>query len=498
MGAATSLFLPLEDLVEADGLAGQAQAADDVDVLPGFRNYPDPFAGPAVDPLLLEDGGSELAAAWQQVFEHDRQATVLHVQRCRAVARGYVLARQAGCDRHDAVAELMGTLSVSRPAAEAVLDDALLLVAHPTSAVAAGAGRFGLPHLKALLRVLDGLNPDVADAVERQMLPRMPGRPPASITEMARRIALRLDPAGAAERRREAARTRRMNLRDAGDGMVELTLLMRAEQGLAILHRAERETLADDGSGRTRDQRRLDWTVDTLLADPGPAGQNGDSDRACAQDADDGPVPAPAPRSPAAGSADPAPGSALVLDGRRRRPAQIVVHMPVSTALGLDDEPCDLAEIGPVDAALGRQLLATAELRKACVDAVTGQVLHVEDTVVRPVADRGRIRQLRRHGLTGEQALAQAQAEAVRAALLDMVHTPSVAPVQAEPQYRPSAGLSRLVKTRQPRCDFLTCRCPSRTCDDEHTRPWPHGPTRADNLAPRSRWCHQRKQNGWT
>ncbi|HVM28498.1 MAG TPA: DUF222 domain-containing protein, partial [Mycobacteriales bacterium] len=271
----TSLFLPLDELVDADALAGQAQAADDVDFLPGFRNYPDPFAGPAVDPLLLDDGGSELAAAWQQVAEHDRQATVLHVQRCRAVARGYVLARQAGSERHDAVAELMGTLSVSRPAAEALLDDALLLVAHPASAVAASHGRFGLPHLQALLRVLEGLAPETADAVERQMLPKMTGRPPARIAEMARRIALRLDPAGAAERRRTAARKRRMNLRDAGDGMVELTLLMRAEQGLAILHRAERETLPDDGSGRTRDQRRLDWAVDTLLAEPASATPTG-------------------------------------------------------------------------------------------------------------------------------------------------------------------------------------------------------------------------------
>ncbi|HVM26778.1 MAG TPA: hypothetical protein VM433_03795, partial [Mycobacteriales bacterium] len=193
-----------------------------------------------------------------------------------------------------------------------------------------------------------------------------------------------------------------------------------------------------------------------------------------------------------------APGSALILDGRRRRPAQIIVHVPVTTALGLDHGPCELLEIGPVDADLGRVLLATAELRKACVDATTGEVLHVEDTVVRPVADPRRTTELRRQGLTGEQAQAQAQAEAVRAALLDMVHTPSRAPVEAEPQYRPSAGLSRLVKTRQPRCDFLTCSCPSRQCDDEHTDRWPHGRTRADNLAPRSRWCHQRKQDGWT
>jgi hypothetical protein len=173
----------------------------------------------------------------------------------------------------------------------------------------------------------------------------------------------------------------------------------------------------------------------------------------------------------------------------------VLVHVPVTTALGLDDEPCELAEIGPVDAAHGRLLLSTAELRKVCVDAATGQVLHVDDAVSRPVPDPRRVAELG----GGQQARAQALAEAVRQAVLDMVSSPSVMPVEPEPGYRPSASLSRTVKTRHPRCDFLTCGCPSRAADDEHDQPWQRGgQTSAANLRPRSRWCHRAKQRGWT
>ncbi len=56
----------------------------------------------------------------------------------------------------------------------------------------------------------------------------------------------------------------------------------------------------------------------------------------------------------------------------------------VTTALGLDDEPCELAGYGPISAAHGRELIATAELRKVSLDARSGQVLHVDEQILRP------------------------------------------------------------------------------------------------------------------
>jgi hypothetical protein len=414
------------------------------------------------DPLLLDETSCEEEAAWLEAVEAQQDEAQAFVRRVTALARGYVLAQRAG--RGDlAVADVMGSFGYDRRSAEAALGEALQFAAHPDTLAALERRQVGLRHARALMDVLGELPSEVADAVERRVLSSLvaqPGRPPARVRELARREALRLDPEGAARRRQEAARGRSLRLRSVGDGMVELTLLVRAEQGLAVLHRAEQATAHDDGSGRTRDQRRADWAVERLLQDAPP----------------------------------PADGVG-VLDGRRRRPVQVLVHVPVTTALNLDDEPCHLEEVGPVDAEHGRLLLATAELRKVCVDATTGQVVHVDDAVVRPVPDTQRVRDL---GSTS-RARAQATAEAVRAAVLAMVTTPSVAPVDAEPQYRPSAALARTVRARHPRCDFLTCSTPSRAADLEHDRPHDQGgPTSAGNLTPRSRWCHRAKQRGWS
>ncbi|HVQ87616.1 MAG TPA: HNH endonuclease signature motif containing protein, partial [Actinomycetes bacterium] len=51
--------------------------------------------------------------------------------------------------------------------------------------------------------------------------------------------------------------------------------------------------------------------------------------------------------------------------------------------------------------------------------------------------------------------------------------------------YRPSAGLTRLIKTRDQTCRFPGCRrsAVSKGMDLDHTIPWPDGPTAAWNLA---------------
>lgn len=431
--------------------------------------------------LLLDETSGEEEASWLAAVESLQDEAQAFARRVTALARGYVLAQQAGRGEL-AVADVMGGFAVDRRGAENCLTEALSFVSHPDTLTALAERRLPLRHARALMDVLQLLPPELADQVEARVLATLadaPGRPPARVRELARREALRLDPGASVRRRQAAARTRHVSLRDAGDGMVEMVLLMRAEHGLQVLHRACQHSVQDDGNGRTRDQRQLDWIVQRLLADGASASS----------------VDQPAAAESAAASSPATAGSALVPDGRRRRPVQVLVHVPAVTALGLADEPCELQEIGPIDAEHGRLLLSVAELRKVCVDARTGQVLHVEDVVVRPVADPQRVRDL---GGTS-RAREQATAEAVRQAVLDMIFAPSVLPVDPEPQYRPSAGLARTVRCRHPRCDFLTCGAPSRSADLEHDRPYDQrGETSASNLRPRSRWCHRAKQRGWT
>ena len=53
--------------------------------------------------------------------------------------------------------------------------------------------------------------------------------------------------------------------------------------------------------------------------------------------------------------------------------------------------------------------------------------------------------------------------------------------VAAEPQYRPSAGLSRFVRNRDLTCRWMGCDKPVWTADIDHSVPYPLGPTHPSN-----------------
>lgn len=383
------------------------------------------------------------------------------VERARDLVVGYSYARAAG-HGETAVLEIAGTLNMSQRSAENLLGQALLLMSQPALVAAITTGRLGHFHALVLLEEISGLSAEVAAHVVDDVVAKSAGLPPARVRQLARRAALRLDPGGADRRHRAAQAGRTFTVSPGQDGMAWVTLLVRAEAALQIVHRAAEATRADDGSGRNSDQRRADWAVEQLLRGPTLTTETGD-----------GPAPP--------------------LDNRRRRPTQVLVQVPVAVGLGLSDDPGELAEYGPIDAGHARALLAEAELRKVCVDATTGDVLHVEDIVVRPVADPTRVLALG----GGSAACEQARAEAVRAALIAMVTTPSLTAAGPEPGYRPSAALSRAVKIRSVRCDGVGCSQPARHCDDDHTIAYPRGETSLANLRSRSRRCHRAKQAGW-
>jgi hypothetical protein len=127
--------------------------------------------------------------------------------------------------------------------------------------------------------------------------------------------------------------------------------------------------------------------------------------------------------------------------------ATVHVTMPAETALGLASSPGELAGYGPVPASMAHRLAAAGRSwRKVTLSPVTG-------------------------------------------AVVDVARTP----------YSPSAALADLVRTRDRTCRFPGCRHPARRCDLDHVRPWPAGPTTADNLAALCRHHHRLKhQTQWT
>ena len=64
--------------------------------------------------------------------------------------------------------------------------------------------------------------------------------------------------------------------------------------------------------------------------------------------------------------------------------------------------------------------------------------------------------------------------------------------------YRPTETMAAVVRARDGRCRFPGCSVAARFCDLDHVRPWPAGPTAADNLACLCRRHHRIKQRpGW-
>jgi hypothetical protein len=165
-------------------------------------------------------------------------------------------------------------------------------------------------------------------------------------------------------------------------------------------------------------------------------------------------------------------------DRRRLRPIQVLIHLPVTTALGLDNEPGWLPGYGWISAPQCRQWLTIAELRQVCVGR-DGFVVDTDDRVVRP----------------------EPTPEGVREALLAMVRDPGEITEKTwrrEPQHDPSPALARFVEIRDTYCDGPTgTRVPAANCDKDHEQRWPEGPTAAWNLKDRARRTHLLKHNGW-
>jgi uncharacterized protein DUF222 len=82
------------------------------------------------------------------------------------------------------------------------------------------------------------------------------------------------------------------------------------------------------------------------------------------------------------------------------------------------------------------------------------------------------------------------------ATVAEMAKTASLRPVPipkdlvAEPQYRPSAALTRFVQCRDLTCSFPGCDQPAVGCDIDHSVPYPLGPTHPSNNSLKCRIHH--------
>jgi Domain of unknown function (DUF222) len=418
------------DLAEAITRAA-AGRAEHPDIGPGADVETDQGAEP--DPDMASE--AELVDALS-CFE--RAKSTAEARQTRAMA---ALARRsvfAGCPQHGpddpehgikvAASIVSAELRISPGHARTRVELACELVeALPATLEALSAGRIDGYRAKVLAEEIRPLAeiPDVRRMVERELL-ELAGRQTGPQLRAAARKAVLAAYPGAAQDRHDKARASRAISPPTPepDGMACSLIRMAADDMAAFwaaVDAAARRARTDDPDDpRTLDQLRAD-TLAELCWSALQIGHLGCCNPGCAH------VHQP-------------------LGTRHGRAAAVGVTVPISTLLGIDDQPGHLHGYGPITAEVARRIAADGTWRRLLTDPATG-------------------------------------------ALLDYGTT----------RYAPPADLVDHVTARDRSCRFPTCTHPAESCDLDHTFPAADGgATTASNLGPLHRAHHiDKTHHGW-
>lgn len=332
-------------------------------------------------------------------------------------------------------------------------------------------GEIDATKARVLVDGLEDVPVPVALAVQDRVLDGAARRTPTQLARDVARALVEVDPDAAAERYAAARRGRRVDApRVLANGMAGVWAVLpaasavRLDSALGSLARTARTA----GDPRTLDQLRADLLVDltvgtvegsvaaVALATLGATQSVGVPEDGGTPDdrgtPDDAGTPENAPVPSTAGipeSARPETTLAVVRSrpttGRAAPRTEVRVTVALSTLLGLDDAPADLAGYGAITAEAARALARDGTWRRIVTDPLSGTVLDV-----------GRTR------------------------------------------YRPPADLDEHVRVRDRTCARPGCPATADSCDLDHTQEYhrAHGTTSDGNLAPLCRRDHVVKTDG--
>ncbi len=275
-------------------------------------------------------------------------------------------------------------------------------------------------HARVLVTHSAGLSPELWPVYEAELLPFAGQLIRSRFEKLARELRASLEPEALIERHREAVQERRIALEAAPDGMAWFGALLPAEDAVGA-HTAVSgvaRSLMVEGETRTRAQIEADVFRDLLVDATGLTPSAGDGAA---------PVASPAAR-------------------RGVRP-EVLIHVPVLTAMGKSDDAALLDGYGPIDADTARQLCAEAPgFLRILTDPEDGATLSFGRTT-----------------------------------------------------YRVPAELKRYLRVRDEVCRFVGCTRNAAHCDIDHTVPWAEdGDTVEANLAHLCRGHHRLKErNRW-
>ncbi|WP_375476771.1 DUF222 domain-containing protein [uncultured Jatrophihabitans sp.] len=305
--------------------------------------------------------------------------------------------------------EVAAVLRLAPVTASRRLHDATRLVdLLPATLAMLAAGTTTLLHARTLSDAVADLDPAAVAAVEERVLPRAATQTAGEFRRTVQRAALAADPKGADGRHADALEKRRVELYPEDHGMASVVAYLRADDAERLYTAADAAAAAaraaDPHDERTADQRRVD-----ALADLATAALH-----------------------------------ATPVRWQGRKPA-VRVSVALSTLLGLDNQPGELADYGPICPALARAIAADPS-----------------GTWTRLITDpAGR--------------------------LLDYGQT----------TYRAPAPLREHIMAESETCTFPGCRRNTRRSDLDHLVPWAAGGrTSPENLHPPCERHHMLRHEG--
>ncbi|MFB9907675.1 HNH endonuclease signature motif containing protein [Allokutzneria oryzae] len=293
--------------------------------------------------------------------------------------------------------EVGALLSISSRKASTLINHAENLASRPAVLAALEEGR--IDQGKALLIVdqLEPLTAVQAEIVEAVLIEYARTHHYSRIRQHAQRLIAKLDPEAAARRHEEKKRTRQVEKLNLDDAMCALRFQFTAVQGALVWDRIDRIAQGLGEDERTMDQRRADVAFDLLMGKETGAPQG---------------------------------------------EVKVLVTLPATTLMGMDQEPGMLAGYGPIPADVARDIAAGGTWKRILTDPVTGVAVDVGRT-----------------------------------------------------NYRPSAALADLVRARDVTCVAIGCRQPAHRCDLDHCEPFDGTNTIADDLGAKCRRHHAMKHH---
>jgi Domain of unknown function (DUF222) len=458
-----------------------------------------------------------LKARYRQL-NHDRaqlMAAMVEVGLCGPVPADDELRRRTVPDEFSAD-EIRAALMLTRRAADAqfwLAHD--LLTRLPAVHTALDAGLLDEPRARVLSEWTTELRPETARALCAELLPRAPGLTTGQLIDQIKKLAIALDPDWAQRRYEQALAERRVVGSRNPDGSANLSgYNLPVERVAAACGHIDAlaKTAKHAGDPRPIDHIRADLflgmtegtytglddhtILERLRATHGNEGG-----------ADDG---RPDPGGPDDGSAEGAGSAADDPAQHSRVGTGMELRVRLSTLLGHNEYPAELAGWGPVHAELARDLAATlacGEWRFAITDE-QGQLLHCGITRARTGAPT---RMASCHAIVELQIPATTLRDLASApdalgswglVVADLTHQHSNAqrPATGDPTRRfPGAALRRHVEIRDRYCVMIGCRAPATSTDTDHTLDHASGGATAEpNLGNACRHDHRLKhEGGW-